>query len=155
MDTNAVIDRFVEQMADRSPLDGEPRTAGRIFALLLLSPGALSLDEISERLKISKGSASMNTRALAKHGFIERQCVPGDRRDFYGVGEDMYTRVLESRLEQLEEARQVFTEIGRIAPRLDPVVRHRLLEIATAYLEITNSTRALLAARRELPSGAV
>jgi DNA-binding transcriptional regulator GbsR (MarR family) len=143
-----VVDRFVEQMGRRYELEGEPRTAGRIFALLLLTPGRLSLDEIAERLSISKASVSTNVRALAKRGFVERHSPPGDRRDFYGIGEDMYTRVLESRLERMKEARQLFAEVAGIAPELGSVVRERISDMAAAFIEISNATRSLLEARK-------
>lgn len=153
MSDHAMIDRFVERMGRRSEMEGEPRTAGRIFALLLMTPGTLSLDEIAERLSISKGSVSTNARALARHGLLERHSPPSERRDFYGVGEDLYTRVLESRLERMEEDRVIFAEMAKLAEELDPVVRKRISEMATAFVEITNATQGLLAAWRKRVEG--
>ena len=55
-------DAFIEHFARLLEQDGGPRIAGRIAALLLLSPDALALDEIAERLQASKASISTNAR---------------------------------------------------------------------------------------------
>ena len=44
---------------------------------------------MSSMLGISKGSASMGTRHLASWGSIRKVWVPGDRRDYYEVVEDL------------------------------------------------------------------
>jgi len=51
--------------------------------------GPLSLDDLVEQLGISKASASMATRQLASWGAIRRIWVPGERRDFYEVIDDI------------------------------------------------------------------
>ena len=60
-----------------------PRIAGQVFGLLTLREHALSLDEIADELKVSKASASTNSRLLTRMGVIERTSKAGDRRDFY------------------------------------------------------------------------
>ena len=40
-------------------------------------------------LGISKGSASMGTRQLASLGAVRKVWIPGDRRDFYKIIEDL------------------------------------------------------------------
>ena len=68
---------------------GLPRSIGQIFGLLYLSTEPLSLNQMSSMLGISKGSASMGTRHLASWGSIRKVWVPGDRRDYYEVVEDL------------------------------------------------------------------
>ena len=68
---------------------GLPRSTGQIFGLLYLSTEPLSLNQMSSMLGISKGSASMGTRHLAAWGSIRKVWVPGDRRDYYEVVEDL------------------------------------------------------------------
>ena len=68
---------------------GLPRSTGQIFGLLYLSTEPLSLNQMSSMLGISKGSASMGTRHLASWGSIRKVWVPGDRRDYYEVVEDL------------------------------------------------------------------
>ena len=68
---------------------GLPRSTGQIFGLLYLSAEPLSLNRMSSMLGISKGSASTGTRQLASWGAIRKVWVPGDRRDYYEVVEDL------------------------------------------------------------------
>ena len=66
-----------------------PRSTGRIYGLLYLSAEPLSLNQMSSMLGISKGSASMGTRQLASLGAVRKVWIPGDRRDFYEIIEDL------------------------------------------------------------------
>ena len=68
---------------------GLPRSTGQIFGLLYLSTEPLSLNQMSSMLGISKGSASMGTRHLASWGALRKVWVPGERRDYYEVVEDL------------------------------------------------------------------
>ena len=62
---------------------GINRTMGQIHALLYISPEPLSMDEIMERLKISRGNASMNLRGLEDWGIVQRVHYTGDRREYF------------------------------------------------------------------------
>ena len=75
---------------------GLPRSTGQIFGLLYLSAEPLSLNRMSSMIGISKGSASIGTRQLASWGAIRKVWIPGDRRDFYEVIEDLGQLVLGS-----------------------------------------------------------
>ena len=68
---------------------GLPRSTGQIFGLLYLSTEPLSLTQMSSMLGISKGSASMGTRHLASWGALRKVWIPGERRDYYEVVEDL------------------------------------------------------------------
>ena len=68
---------------------GLPRSTGQIFGLLYLSTEPLSLNQMSSMLGISKGSVSTGTRYLAAWGSIRKVWVPGERRDYYEVVEDL------------------------------------------------------------------
>jgi DNA-binding transcriptional regulator GbsR (MarR family) len=60
----------------------------------------VSLDEIAQRLEISKGNASMSLRELRGWGVIRPVPVAGDRRDFYVTEPDvwmMFFRILQER----------------------------------------------------------
>lgn len=55
----------------------------QIHALLLVSDQPLPVDEIMDRLKISRGNASMSLRMLIDWGLVSRFRRPGERRDNY------------------------------------------------------------------------
>lgn len=63
---------------------------GRLYGTLLLSPEALSLDELADTLEISKGSVSMNMRALERWGMAKEHWVRGERRKFYIAESDIW-----------------------------------------------------------------
>jgi len=57
--------------------------------MLFLSEKPLCLDDMVERLKISKGNASLNIRKLESFGVAKRVWVKGDRKDFYQAKLDL------------------------------------------------------------------
>lgn len=65
-------DGLVSVFAELADLFGNPRSHGQIYGLLFSSPGPLTMDEITERLGISKGSVSQGLRALEDLGAVER-----------------------------------------------------------------------------------
>jgi HTH-type transcriptional regulator, glycine betaine synthesis regulator len=64
-------------------LVGVPKSVGEIYGLLYLSREPLSMDQISDRLKISVGSASQGLRQLRGFRAVKTVYVPGERKDFY------------------------------------------------------------------------
>lgn len=82
---------------------GINRTMAQIHALLLISPNALSADEIMAELQVSRGNANMNLRALIDWKLIRKELVPGERKDFFVAEKDIYKvamLILKKRREQ-------------------------------------------------------
>ncbi len=124
---DAVTQRWVERAGLRFEADGLPRTAGRIVAYLMLSPGARSLDELAADLQVSKASASTNTSLLERLGAIERETRAGDRRDFFRIRENLHVRMLEHWLTGMRDTRAVLGAVlEEGGPPLDEPVRQRL-----------------------------
>jgi DNA-binding transcriptional regulator GbsR (MarR family) len=93
-------ERFVDAWGAMGALWGINRSVARVHALLMGSETPISLDEIAERLSISKGNASMSLRELRGWGVIRPVPVAGDRRDFYVTEPDvwiMFFRILQER----------------------------------------------------------
>ena len=67
----------------------------RIFGLLYLSSGPLSLDEIAVELSQSKSNVSLNIRALVEWHLVRRRAVPGSRRDHYEAATDFFRALQE------------------------------------------------------------
>ncbi len=63
---------------------------GRLYGTLLLSPDALSLDELASSLDISKGSVSMNMRALERWGMAKEVWMRGERKKYYKAESDLW-----------------------------------------------------------------
>jgi len=68
--------------------------AGEIYALLYLSPAPVSLNDMVRELKISKGSASMNIRALESWDAVKKVWVNSDRKDYYEAVPDILNLAL-------------------------------------------------------------
>src|SRR5204863_1888133 len=62
---------------------GQPPSLGEVYGLLFISAQPLALDDLIERLGLSKGSASMGLKFLRNAGAIRMTYVPGDRRVHY------------------------------------------------------------------------
>ena len=77
---------------------GLPRTFGEIYGLIFLSEEPLSLDDISNLLAISKGSASSGTRRLLELQAIKQVWIAGSRKDYF-----------EMRLELREVLKECYT----------------------------------------------
>ena len=86
----AAQDQFVLEWGRMSSSWGINRTMAQIHALLLVTGEPQSVDEIIERLHISRGNASMNLRDLIDWGIIQRFRKPGDRKDIYVSDEDVW-----------------------------------------------------------------
>lgn len=74
--------RFVEEAGLTTQALGYGRTLGQIFGELYLSPDPLTLDQLTERLEVSKGGASMAVRKLEQWGAVRKVWVKGDRKDY-------------------------------------------------------------------------
>ncbi|GAB3634486.1 hypothetical protein GCM10027422_00760 [Hymenobacter arcticus] len=68
---------------------GVSKTLAQVHALLLVSPVALSTEDIMSQLTISRGNASMTVRELLDWGLIYKELRPGERREFFVAEKDM------------------------------------------------------------------
>ncbi len=84
---------FTEGLSQISRFWGFPKGMGAIFAVLYLSPTALSLDEIVTETGLTKGAISTEIRALARMGLVHRSTKLGDRKDYYSAETDFYAAI--------------------------------------------------------------
>lgn len=68
---------------------GVSKTLAQAHALLLVSPQALSTEDIMEQLSISRGNASMTVRELIDWGLVYKELRPGERREYFVAEKDM------------------------------------------------------------------
>ncbi len=67
----------------------------QLYTVLYLSDGPMPLDSMVERLKISKGSVSVNIRALERYGAAKKVWVKGSRKDYYEAEMDIINIIIE------------------------------------------------------------
>lgn len=145
-------ERFIDRMATNLATDGYPRVAGLVYGLLLLSPDGLSLDDLADRLAVSKASVSTNGRLLAQRGIVERFHLPGDRRDYYRVYPDHFERTMTLRLEKLQRVTDALREARTGPGARHPAVVERLRLYEARYGELSAAIRGLLEQWAERPS---
>jgi DNA-binding transcriptional regulator GbsR (MarR family) len=91
---------FIEGMGAAAATSGVlSQLQGRIFAVLFLADHALSLDDVSAALQISKSNVSINIRGLVDWHLIRRVSVPSSRRDHYQAASDFW-RVMQEIMER-------------------------------------------------------
>ena len=115
----AAQNQFVIEWGRMSSSWGINRTMAQIHALLLVTGSPHSVDDIIERLHISRGNASMNLRDLVDWGVIKRARLPGDRKDIYQSDSDIlhiFARVVRER-----KRREIDPTISAIRECLDMV----------------------------------
>ena len=78
----------------------------QLYALLYRSNGPLSLDDMVERLKISKASVSVNIRELENYGAARRVWIKGSRKDYYQAETDI-VKVIMDRIKSMAKGRLV------------------------------------------------
>ena len=129
-------DTFIENMGRHFEEQGIPRIAGRLLGLLMVNEDPCSLDDMAERLQVSKGSVSSNARMLEQWGVVERVTRPGDRRDYYHLADDMEARILERQMETVARMRERLRDGLASLPDASDAVRARF-RAAIAFQERT------------------
>lgn len=124
-------DYFIEQMGLFTQGEGLPRISGRIFGLMILEGGALSFSELAERLDVSRGSISTNTRLLLSIGLIEKTAKPGERQDFFQLPENPYINLLAGIKSRMQKAQSFVEETKEHFPDKD--CQERLTELECFY----------------------
>ena len=79
---------------------GINRTMAQIHALLLVSPGPVTQDDIMEQLSISRGNVNMNIRDLISWSLVERIILPGERKEYFTAEKDIWkvaTQIIKER----------------------------------------------------------
>ncbi|HXG10631.1 MAG TPA: MarR family transcriptional regulator [Gemmataceae bacterium] len=116
-----VEDEFVGLWRTMSSLWGISPTMAQIHGLLYITGAAMSMDEIMERLGISRGNVSMNLSKLVEWGLVQRVHKKGDRRDYYRSLSDvweMFTIVAAQR--KRREIDPILTTLRRCKEELSP-----------------------------------
>lgn len=91
MELTEARQKFIEAWGKLGSEWGINRTMAQVHALLLISPEALTTEEIMEQLSISRGNANMTLRDLISWGLIEKQHKPGERKEYFFAEKDVWT----------------------------------------------------------------
>ena len=142
--------QFIERMGLAMDRLGLNRTFGRVFGLLMVADEPMSLDEMVERLKVSKASVSTNARSCEQLGLARRVGVRGDRRDYYEIAPRAFEHVTAKRLVAIHAMAGLAAE-GLEAVGDEPsLARDRLTEMLDFYLFMGEQIEELLERWREV-----
>lgn len=115
--------RFIEATGQATQSVGFGRIIGQVYAHIYLSRSPQSLDDLCDKLGISKGSASMVVRQLESWSALKRVWIKGERRDHYEATDefgkifrkaliDMVGKTMETTSELLAEAETAVKDKG-------------------------------------------
>lgn len=111
-------DKFIEHVGNICNKFGLNNFLAQLYGVLYLSHRPLSLDELAEKLKASKGNISINIRLLERWGAVHRIWVKGSRKDFYEAELDL-KKILAERIrssfhKHMSETSNVLEEFSRL-----------------------------------------
>jgi len=110
--------KFIEAWGKLGSEWGINRTMAQVHALLLISPEALTTEEIMEILSISRGNANMTLRDLIGWGLIEKQHKAGERKEYFFADKDVWNIARqvakERKKRELEPVLKVLNELSSV-----------------------------------------
>ena len=116
-----IEDQFLELWNSMATLWGISPTMARIHGLLYLRGGTLSVDDIMDRLAISRGNVSMSLNKLIDWGLVYRVHKKGDRKEHFSSITDlweMFTLVAHQR--KRREVDPILATLRRCKEQLAP-----------------------------------
>ena len=89
MEYKEAKEKFISTWGSLGTLWGINKAMAQIQALLFISTKPLSMEDIMEELKISRGNTSMNLRQLMDWGIVTKVLVSGERKEFFTTEKDV------------------------------------------------------------------
>jgi DNA-binding transcriptional regulator GbsR (MarR family) len=118
MELNEAKQKFIETWGKLGTEWGINRTMAQVHALLLITPGELTTEEIMQELSISRGNANMTLRDLMSWGLIEKRHKPGERKEYFYADKDAWSIARqvakERRKRELEPVLKVLAELSQV-----------------------------------------
>lgn len=110
--------RFIQAWGTLGSSWGINRTMAQIHALLLISDKPLSTEQIMVDLSISRGNANMNLRALIDWGIVFKELIPGERKEYFRSGKDVWALARqiarERKKRELEPIQSILEQIKEV-----------------------------------------
>lgn len=133
----ARLSELVERWGLAAEPLGLPRLGGRLLGWLhLCDPAEQSAADLSEALDASAGGISTMARQLVALGFAERVAYPGDRRAYYRLRRDAWTRLVMQETTSLAGLRELADDAATMLGGGAVSRRAREMRHIIGYLEI-------------------
>jgi len=89
-DLDEARSQFISLWGQMGSKWGIPRAMAEVHALLFVEGRPMNADEVMERLRISRGNASMTLRALVDWDIVRRTHVAGERKEYFEAEQDVW-----------------------------------------------------------------
>jgi len=110
--------QFIQAWGTLGSSWGVSRSMAQVHAILMISPEALTTEEIMEELNISRGNANMNVRDLIDWGLVTKELKPGERKEYFFAEKDVWVIARqvakERRKRELEPMIKVLDQISKV-----------------------------------------
>jgi DNA-binding transcriptional regulator GbsR (MarR family) len=137
MEFKEAKNKFIQTWGALGSQWGINKTMAQIHALLMVSTGALSMEDIMEELQISRGNASMNLRALMEWGIVYKEYKSGERREFFTAEKDLdelAVKIAQERSKrEIKPALKVLKEVSAIKNDKSAETAHFVDQTAKLY----------------------
>ncbi len=103
MTLSATMREFILHWGEMGSRWGVNRTVAQVHALLYLSAGPVTAEEIAEALSVARSNVSTSLRELQNWELVQVSHRMGDRRDFFSTTHDvwqLFLTVVQQRVER-------------------------------------------------------
>lgn len=107
MNTQNIMDKFGIYFDEV----GLSKTYGRLFGFFMTTNEPVSMNQLVEKLQISKSTASVEIRRLLSMGAIEKVLLPNNRADFYQLKKNIWVQNLEQKKRDIKKLQSIIKEI--------------------------------------------
>ncbi len=94
MQLTASMEKFIVHWGEMGTRWGVNRTVAQIYALLVLSKGAMNAEQIVETLGVARSNVSNSIKELQSLGLVNLTHKLGDRRDYFEALKDCWDMLL-------------------------------------------------------------
>ena len=139
--------KFISTWGSLGSLWGINKAMAQIQALLFISTKPLSMEDIMDELKISRGNTSMNLRQLMDWGIVTKELVPGERKEYFTTEKDVQelTRIIakERSRREIQPVIKVLKEVSSIQPDKTEKT-NELIKQTKALHDLTENADAMI-----------
>jgi len=155
-------DKFIAHIGELCNSFGLNKFVAQLYGVLYLNSNKeMSLDQITESLRGSKGNVSISVRILENWGMVSKVWVKGSRKNYYKANPDIekifFEKIKSAIRKRLEEISVMIEEFRGIITSGQDTFSREDVEKANIYLEklkkvehIRNNTRKFLDITEEI-----
>lgn len=118
--------KFIESIGKLCDCFGLNKIVAQLYAVLYLNDRPVSLDEMVEKLKVSKGNVSVNIRELERWNAVKSVWVKGSRKNYYEAELDL-KKVISNKLQTGIKKR--LSEVSTMLEEFNEIIQSAKVEL--------------------------